>query len=387
MTTKVVVNDYYFKIVVIKYLQIQEVKKMATILQNNIDKYMDLKGIKYYSDLLYEIGKLMGKTKPEARVFAEKEKSNFSKTLKGERPLKYDFIVPLEKIFGVPLAKLLDDQPYFESINKDDIPFLKSFRYYAYKDDPELYDELDKTSTIDGNDIINNSDEYNKYFFDYLIEYRAFNGLRHLVYKHNFHLNPINPTLYQMDDNSWVLVSVREQAAKFIIDSNDPDIFNKVFNPFEYLIRFSYREADCIYTEEYFIEAVVNNDKIFNSLFTERVYPFEYINKGIEPRDGNKPDINCTNTLLNVCLDYCLRNLSKYKEQAIKILDYGKKYNEKALAGLIIPQSECRLDYVGNLYVGWKCYYTNLIFTDIENTNDSTIQNLIASLPTLEKCK
>ena len=346
---------------------------------------MDLKGIKYYSDLLYEIGKLMGKTRPEARMFSEKEKSNFSKTLKGERPLKYDFIIPLEKIFGVPLAKLLEEQPYFESIDKDDIPFLKSFRYYAYKDDPELYEEMDKTSTIDGDDIINNSDEYNKYFFDYLIEYRAFNGLKHFVYKHNFRLNALNPALYQTDDNSFVLVTMNNQVAKFVIDSNDPDIFNRVFDPFEYLIRFSYREMDCIYTEDQFIEAIVNNDNIFNSLFSERVYSFEHINKGAEPKDGNKPDIHCTNPLLNVCLDYCLKDVSKYENQARKILEYGKTYNQKALANLVVPHNECRLDYVGNLYVGWKCYYTNLIFTDVKSVNNETIDKLIASLPTLEK--
>ena len=105
----------------------------------------------------------------KAIEFANKEKSNFSKMLKGERPLKYDYIIPLEKIFGVSLAKLLDDQPYFDSINKDDIQYLKGFRYYAYKDEPGLYDELDKLYTCDGSDIFSNSDEFNRFFLDYLI--------------------------------------------------------------------------------------------------------------------------------------------------------------------------------------------------------------------------
>ena len=118
---------------------------MKTKLQENIDRYMDLKGIKYYSELLYEIGKQLGKSKSEAREFANKEKSNFSKTLKGNRPLNHEFIIPLEIIFGVPLAKILNEQLYFVSVQKEDIPFLKSFRYYAYKDDYKLYDELYKT--------------------------------------------------------------------------------------------------------------------------------------------------------------------------------------------------------------------------------------------------
>ena len=64
-------------------------------LRNNIHRYMDIKQIKYYSDLLYMIGKELKVNDPYE--FAEKEKSNFSKMLKGERPLKHEFIIPLEK--------------------------------------------------------------------------------------------------------------------------------------------------------------------------------------------------------------------------------------------------------------------------------------------------
>ena len=134
---------------------------------------MDQKGMAYYTDLLIAIAKVQGLKQDKAIEFANKEKSNFSKMLKGERPLKYDYIIPLEKIFGVSLAKLLDDQPYFETINKDDIEYLKGFRYYAYKDEPELYDELDRSYTCDGSDVFNNSDEYNRFLLDYLIEYKS----------------------------------------------------------------------------------------------------------------------------------------------------------------------------------------------------------------------
>ncbi len=358
---------------------------METVLQKNIVKYMNLKDLKYYSELLYAIGKLMGKTKLEARAFAEKEKSNFSKTLKGKRPLKYDYIIPLEKLLGVPLAKLLDEQIYFENINKDDIPFLKSFRYYAYKDEPELYDELGKIATVDGDDIINNSDEYNRFFFDYLIEYKAYNGLKYMVNKCHFHSSPFNPALYQTDENSFVCGASPIQIAKFVIDSNDPDIFNKVYDPFEYLMRFSYKDTNCLYTEELFIEAIINNDKIFDSLFSEREYPFEFINKEVEPKDGKKPPIRCINPLLNICLEYCLSDLNSYKKQVEKILRYGIVYNQTILNGLAIPQNECHLDKAGNLFIGWRCYYANLIYIDIDKTEDESINKLINQLPKLKK--
>ena len=81
-------------------------------LKNNIDHHMKLKGIKMYSHLLVDIAHELGIKGQEAYIFAKREKSNFSKMLKEERPLKYDFIIPLEKIFGVSLARLLEEDAY-----------------------------------------------------------------------------------------------------------------------------------------------------------------------------------------------------------------------------------------------------------------------------------
>ena len=147
---------------------------------------MDIKQIKYYFDLLVMIGKQLKVADPD--TFAKKEKSNFSKMLKEERPLKYEFIIPLEKIFGVSMARMLDDGAYKLPLNKEEIPYVKGFRYYAYKDDPALYeDEFEKTMiTNDGDPTICNSDEFKKTFLDYVIEYKSINALKFLYKKHNF---------------------------------------------------------------------------------------------------------------------------------------------------------------------------------------------------------
>lgn len=109
------------------------------ILKTNIDHYMKLKGIKQYSHLLIDIAHELGIKGQDAYDFANREKSNFAKMLRGERPLKYQFIIPLEKIFGVSLARLLDENAYKLPVEKDNVPFNKGYRYYAYLDDPELY--------------------------------------------------------------------------------------------------------------------------------------------------------------------------------------------------------------------------------------------------------
>lgn len=81
-------------------------------LKSNIDHYMELKGIRKYSHLLIDIAHELGMKGQEAYEFADKEKSNFSKMLKGERPLKYDFIIPLEKIMKMRTNCLLKRKMY-----------------------------------------------------------------------------------------------------------------------------------------------------------------------------------------------------------------------------------------------------------------------------------
>ena len=150
-------------------------------LKKNIDHYMNLKGIKMYSHLLADIARELGIKGQDTYEFANREKSNFSKMLKGERPLKYEFIIPLEKIFGVSLARLMDKNAYKLPVEKENVPFNKGFRYYAYLDDPQLYkNEFDLLLACDGKPIITQTDEFGKTFLDYVVEYHSVNGVRYL---------------------------------------------------------------------------------------------------------------------------------------------------------------------------------------------------------------
>lgn len=160
-----------------------------TNLKKNIDHYMNLKGIKMYSHLLVNIAHELGIKGQEAYKFANNEKSNFSKMLKGERPLKYEFIIPLEKIFGVSLARLMDEDAYKLPIEKENVPFNKGFRYYAYLDDPQLYkNEFNLLMATDGKSIITQTDEFGKTFLDYVVEYHSVNGVRYLYEEYGIKL-------------------------------------------------------------------------------------------------------------------------------------------------------------------------------------------------------
>ena len=357
---------------------------MNTNLKENIDHYMDLKGIKYYSDLLIKIGRHMGKSRDEAETFAAQQKANFSKMLKGERPLNHDYYIPLEEIFGVPMAKLLKKGTYPENVDKDDIPFLWGFRYYAYKDDAVLYEELDKMTTPGGDEIIFNSDEYDRFFIDYLIEYRSYNGIRYLTEKRGFRYEA-SGNRYVCDESMAVFASLPTEIAKLVIEYDAPDLFGKIYDPFAADIPYPWINNRCEYKEDEFLEALTFSNRIFASIFEERTYPFDELNKGVYPKDGIKEDIRILNPLVNLCLDYCLKHLDKHENQAKEILEFGKTYNRGVLEKVRYPLEECHINERGYLTYRNSPLLGTLVHTDISEVEDKKIQALILKLPALEK--
>lgn len=353
-------------------------------LRNNIHRYMDIKQIKYYSDLLYMIGKELKVNDPYE--FAEKEKSNFSKMLKGERPLKHEFIIPLEKIFGVSMARLLNDGAYALPLDKEDMPFVKGFRYYAYKDDIKLYeDEFERTMvTNDGYPTICNSDEFNKTFLDYVVEYRSINALKFLLHKHGLKPYIGSRNSYQIDGRYNIFTTMENQLYNMVIQEDDVELFNVLFDPFETCIL--YRTAwEHLRIELQTYEFILNSDKIFNSLFTPKTFSYKDFNRGVVGHDGET--IELLNPFLTECLDYALSKLDKYRERAKQILLFGIEYNKKAIEHTGIKAESLQVREYGNVYFG-NSYelLTNIIFPEY-STDDDEILELIKQLPMVNHFK
>lgn len=300
-------------------------------LRENIHRYMDIYQIKYYSDLLYMIGKELKVKDPYK--FAEREKSNFSKMLKEERPLKHEFIIPLEKIFGVSMARLMDDGAYALPLDKEDMSYIKGFRYYAYKDDPKLYeDEFERTMvTNDGMPTICNSDEFNKTFLDYVVQYRSINALKFLLHKHGLKPYVNTRNTYYIDGKHYIQTTMDNQLYNMVIQEDDVELFDVLFNPFETCIKYDF-PWDELRIELQTYEFILNSDKIFNSLFIPKEFMFKDFNRGIVGHDEEK--ITLLNPFINQCLDYALSKLDKYKERAKQILLFGIEYNKKTLEAL-----------------------------------------------------
>ena len=357
-------------------------------LKNNIDHYMNLKGIKMYSHLLVDIAHELGIKGQEAYEFANKEKSNFSKTLKGERPLKYEFIIPLEKIFGVSLARLIDQDAYKLPVEKENVPFNKGFRYYAYLDDPQLYkNEINLLLGKDGKTIITQTDEFGKTFLDYVVEYHSINGVKFLHEEYGIKLKWFyNEFEFRKDKGiTWIDFQNSIEFARLVASINDVELFNSIYDSYNMFFACGYYDVgNCIFCNDDYLELILDNEGIFKSIFEEKTYEFELSNSAKREKQIEAITYHSINPIINNCLNYALKHLDKYKKRAITILKFGIDYNRKKAAN--IDFDSC---YICNELGALKNfkdenYYELIIFAEIE-TNDDEIKSLISQMPRFKK--
>ncbi len=359
-----------------------------TNLKNNIDHYMKLKGIRMYSHLLIDIAHELGIKSLQAYEFAEREKSNFSKMLRGERPLKYEFIIPLEKIFGVSLARLLEEDSFKLPIEKDNVPFNKGFRYYAYLDDPKLYkEEFDLLLAKDGKSIISQTDEFGKTFFDYIVEYRAVNGVRYLHDEYGIKLKWFH-YYFEFNKNrgvTWINFDNSIEFARLVASMDDTDLFNDIYDSYNmFFTNGHYGGTGSFFNNNDYLEIILDNDHLFNSLFEIKQYQLKLGSKERKHKQVDSITYNSINPIINNCLRYSLQHLEKYKDRAIYILKFAIPYNERI----------ARENTIGNYYIcnelgGIKRfrdddYYNLTIFVDVD-INDPEIKALVDHLPKFNK--
>ena len=355
-----------------------------TNLKSNINHYMEKKGIRMYSHLLVNIAHELGIKGQQAYAFAEREKSNFSKMLKGERPLKYEFIIPLEKIFGVSLARLLEENAFKLPVEKDNVIFNKGFRYYAYLDDPKLYrEEFDLLLAKDGKPIISQTDEFGKTFLDYVVEYRAVNGVRYLHdeygiklkwYYNNFDLNKNKGV-------TWINFDNAIEFARLVASMDDAALFNDIYDSYNmFFTNGHYGGKNSFFDNTDYLEILLDHDHLFDSLFEIKSYRLELSSKQKREKQVDSVTYYSINPIINNCLRYSLQHLEKYKHRAKDILKFAIHYNNRI-------KNEIASDdfYICNELGGIKSfrnddYYNLIIFVDVD-IKDPDIKDLVDHLP------
>ena len=359
-------------------------------LKSNIDHYMELKGIRMYSHLLVDIAHELGIKGQEAYKFADKEKSNFSKMLKGERPLKYDFIIPLEKIFGISLARLLYADAYKLPVEKENVPFNKGFRYYAYLDDPKLYkDEFDVLLANDGKSILTQTDEFGKTFLDYVVEYHSVNGVRYLHDEYGIKLKWYhNQFEFRKDKGiTWIHFENCIEFARLVASMNNVELFNDIYDSYNmFFTNGHYATENCIFCQSEYLEIMLDNDDLFHSIFEIKPYELKLGEIGRRKKQIDSITYRSINPIINNCLRYALKHLDKYKHRAIDILKFGINYNRRIASEIAFNDY-----YIYNELGGLKNfrnedYYDIVIFVDVE-VNDDEIRLLVNQLLEFNKLR
>ena len=355
-----------------------------TDLKKNIDHYMQLKGIKMYTHLLVDVARQLGYRRQDAYKFAEREKSNFSKMLKGERPLKYEYIIPLEAIFGVSLARMMNEDAYKLPVEKENVEFNKDFRYYANLDDPEMYkNEFDKLLTQDGKSILNNMDEFGKTFLDYVVEYGAVNGVRYLHDEYGIKLRWYhNQFDFKKEKGSiWVHFEKSIDFARLVASMNDVSLFYDIFDSYHmFYSNGHYGGTGSIYHQPDYLEILLDNKDLFNSLFEIKKYDYQLGNIGKRKIGKDVLTYYSPNPIINNCLHYALDHLDKYNNQAVEMLQFGIKHNKRLIE-----------DYGTEVY-GWgdlgvmtvpfdDIARELIVFVEKDDYKDEKINRLIAELP------
>jgi len=359
-----------------------------TNLEENINHYMELKGIKFYTDLLVDIAHELNIKGKEAYDFANREKANFSKMLKGQRPLKYEFIIPLEKIFGMPLARLLDKDAYKLPIEKENIPFDKGFRYYAYKDDHDLYTkELANLLTKTGESCLTQTDEFGKTFLDYVVEYNAVNGIRFLHDKYKLKIR-FNNNQFDTEPKGMFWVHDKGiELARMISHMGDAQLFNDIYDSRYMMAANGFYFSQDIFSQDEFAEIILENSKLLESVFETKPYRYLYSRRNQMKLRKEFMDFCSINPVINTCLDYALRNLEKYKTQAKKILKFGINHNHRIDSGIDVDKRHLYVDECGglrNLENNHEIIQVVLIVKQ-EKVDDVEIADLIKELPIYNK--
>ena len=220
------------------------------------------KGYNSIVDLMIPVESLILGSKQKGYEKATTCKNYYSMIEGTSRDFPREYIIALEKVLDMKFIDMIN--PFL-----DTKPKLKydSLRTIAFAND---YDKTKEFALVTSNDdyIIYNSDEYNKFFMDYVLEYSAINCLRYIVEEDDIKLQFNNMLMSKNNRflSSRDLKQLPIDVANLIYKYDDVDLFNRIFNPFE-AIRFQYYDNETLFDNENFAKGILRTNIILESLF------------------------------------------------------------------------------------------------------------------------
>ena len=286
------------------------------------------------------------------------------------------------------MARLLEENAYKLPAEKDNIPFNKGFRYYAYLDDPKLYkEEFDLLLAEDGQSILTRTDEFGKSFLDYVVEYHSVNGVRYLHDEYGIKLKWYHNQFEFRKDKGivWIYFKNWIEFARLVASMNDVELFNDIYDSYNmFFTNGHYATENCIFCQSEYLEIMLDSDDLFNSIFEIKPYELKSRSIGKGKKEVDSITYYSINPIINNCLRYALKHLDKYKHRAIDILKFGIDHNRRIVSEIVF--NNCYIcNHLGRLEnFTNKDFYDIVIFVDME-VNDDEIRLLINQLPEFNK--
>ena len=362
--------------------KIKENKQMR--LKEKLTILMEENNIATQSDLLRKICEELNEEDVDGKV--KKQKPNFSQMLEGNRKLNKDYYIPLEKIFDIRIAELLDDSKdlKYQYVNKgirwaaasDDV---EEFRRLCNEDNPTFYQK-----------VIKSKDEFGKDIIDYIIEFKAINGFKYLINNQKlkystafggYNLNFSNSTNYFS-----VTIKKLLELSKMLLENGDIQTFNTFFNTYQLLCDFG-SFPNNVYLDKDFLNGIIENEEIFNSMFSCKELTLNEANHTKKMENETFLYINpILNNLLNVCFE------QNKRIEINKILEYGLKMNKIVFDTIKVKVNskihDIKIEKTGEVLVNNFCYGSVIVITDVIDPKifyNKTTKDLIEDIRTMNK--
>lgn len=277
-----------------------------------IDEPMRANQIKNQQTLLAEILQKIGCKNIDEEI--KNQKGNFSKMISGERPLRNDFIIPMEEILNTSIYALQSGKPVPMTFQN------KGIRYAAFMDDVEEYEKL----YADGN--LTNFDEYDQSALDYIFSYHAINGLRFVAKEEKMQLDYQGKYLNGNISLSGKLEDAPLAALNLVCERGDPDLFDSIFNPFVRMGDLGWQMG--MLADEASLRTILGSEKIFKSLLIGKDIKLKEINPGlINEKDKGR----FVNPLLFDLVNFVLYHEKEFPRQVEQLLTFGINFNQQSI--------------------------------------------------------
>lgn len=290
-------------------------------IKDRIRRLRELYNIKTEMDLLIMLLSEVGHADPIAQ--AKKEKYNFSKMLSGERKIKHEFIIPLQKIFNVSIDYIINGTA--QDSKKEYVT--RGIEHAVASKSINEYIKLSRTIDKNGSIVLFNHDEYQNNVVDYIIKYNSIEGIKYFIEFQDLKYLP-REGIFSIKENVEYFKTTKSlpiNFAQIIIRDENYELFDKLFDKVS-IIRF-HDHPRSMFGKKDFLDAILKTEEVFEkNIWLKKITLYD-VN-----RKFNKEKMLVgmfINPLVNYFYDRLCDKYNGNEEIIKKLLIFGRDSNLK----------------------------------------------------------